>query len=866
MDRCPVAVLLQPLTSHIPPASHSILSNSCQSLLRDGLNTYAPNMRRPVAILALLYIAGLLLAEFLPLPLELLWPLNLGVAGAALLWPRGRGGLLILGMVLIGWLNLTLRTAIISPHDLRLLLTNAAPAEVALRGRLTETPALRLFVRDQEESYRTLATLSVEALRLSGNWQPVQGRVLVLTPGELSADFFRGRRVEVAGIVAPPRGALAPGLFDYRAHLRRQAIYFQLRAATSNAWTILPLASASPPLSDRFMGWAKGVLRRGLPDDESARLLGAMTLGWRTALTHEVSEPFMRSGTMHIFAISGLHIALIAGILVSLLRVLQVPRAGCGLVVIPLVWFYTAATGWQPSAIRATVMMSVIIGGWALRRPGDLLNSLAVAGLIILLWDPQQLFQASFQLSFFVVLSIALLLPPIEGWRDRLWKTDPFLPQELLPQWRRWLNGPLRWVTTAAATSLAAWLGSLPLTAYYFHLFSPVTLLANLVVVPLSSLALMCNLGSLLCGGWWPGVTELFNHSAWLWMWTMIRASELATQLPGAYAYVRSFSPSELALYYGLLAGSLSGWLFASRRRRWTFPAVGVALLVQAGLWFQQSRTTVLTAIPLNGGHAVFCEAAGRSADMLVDCGQTNAVEFVLTPFLRAQGVNTLPHLLLTHGDLQQMGGADLVMRDFRVRQVLASPVTQLSPTYRRVMAELRQTPNRLRLVQHGDEVAPWSVLHPAESDRFRQGDDNAVVLFAKLHDTRVLLLSDLGRPGQEALIGREPDLRADIVIAGLPAQGEPLCDGLLERIQPKVIVVMDAEFPAPQRASPRLLERLGRSGAIVLCTREPGAVALTACRGGWTLRTMRGDQISSDDRPQWQSTSRPTASQEGSD
>ncbi|HEY9172558.1 MAG TPA: hypothetical protein VI136_09775, partial [Verrucomicrobiae bacterium] len=132
--------------------------------------------------------------------------------------------------------------------------------------------------------------------------------------------------------------------------------------------------------------------------------------------------------------------------------------------------------------------------------------------------------------------------------------------------------------------------------------------------------------------------------------------------------------------------------------------------------------------------------------------------------------------------------------------------------------------------------------------------------------DTRVLLLSDLGRPGQEALIGREPDLRADIVIAGLPAQGEPLCDGLLERIQPKVIVVMDAEFPAPQRASPRLLERLGRSGAIVLCTREPGAVALTVCRGGWTLRTMRGDQISSDDRPQRQSTSRPTASQEGSD
>jgi ComEC/Rec2-related protein len=807
-------------------------------------------MRRPVAILALLYTAGLLLAEFLHLPLSVLWLLNLGVAGAALLWPQGRRGMLVVAVVLMGWLNLTLRTSIVSPNDLRLLLSNAVPAEVVLRGRLLETPSLRLFVRDDEESYRTLAMVSVEALATGGRWQPAHGQVLVLTPGGLSPDFFSGQRVEIAGIVSPPRTAVAPGLFDYQAHLRRQGVYFQLRAAASYAWAVVPPGLLTPPLADRFTQWAKGVLKRGLPDDESTRLLWAMTLGWRTALTNEVNEPFMRSGTMHIFAISGLHIALIAGILVSLLRVLQVSRAWCGLVVIPLIWFYTAATGWQPSAIRSTVMMTVIIGGWALRRPTDLLNSLAVAGLIILVWDPQQLFQASFQLSFFVVLSIALLLPPIEGLRDRLLKTDPFLPPELLPRWRRWLNGPLRWVTTAAATSLAAWLGSLPLTAYYFHLFSPVTLLANLVVVPLSSLALMCNLGGLLCGGWWPGVGELFNHSAWLWMWAMIRASELATQLPGAFAYVRSFSPSELTLYYGLLAGTLSGWLFASQRRRWTMPAVGAALMMQAVLWFQQSRMTALTAIPLSGGHAVYCDARGRTGDALVDCGQTNAVEFVVTPFLRAQGVNTLPHLLLTHGDLQQMGGAELVMRDFRVRQVLASPVTQLSPTYRRVMAELRQTPDRLRLVQRGAELAPWSVLHPLESDRFRQGDDNAVVLFAKLHETRVLLLSDLGRPGQEALLERESDLRADIVIAGLPAQGEPLCDGLLDRIQPQVIVVMDAEFPATQRASPQLRERLSRRGATVLCTRETGAVQLTVRGRQWRLQTMRGDHLTSKNRP----------------
>src|ERR1700747_3102084 len=102
-----------------------------------------------------------------------------------------------------------------------------------------------------------------------------------------------------------------------------------------------------------------------------------MTLGWKTALTNEIYEPFMQSGTMHIFAISGLHIALITAILVALLRVLRVSRSWCGLVVIPLIWFYPAASGWQASAIRSTIMMTVIIGGWALCRPTDLLNSLA---------------------------------------------------------------------------------------------------------------------------------------------------------------------------------------------------------------------------------------------------------------------------------------------------------------------------------------------------------------------------------------------------------------------------------------------------------------------------------------------------------
>ena len=156
-----------------------------------------------------------------------------------------------------------------------------------------------------------------------------------------------------------------------------------------------------PPLTDRFLNWSKRTLALGLPvEDEPLRLLWAMTLGWRTAFTGDISEPFLRAGTMHLFAIDGLRIALISGMLVALLRVLQVSRAWCGLIAIPAIWFYTAATGWESSAIRASVMMTIVLGGWALKRPANLVNSLAAAAFIILLWEPRQLFEASFQLSF----------------------------------------------------------------------------------------------------------------------------------------------------------------------------------------------------------------------------------------------------------------------------------------------------------------------------------------------------------------------------------------------------------------------------------------------------------------------------------
>jgi competence protein ComEC len=805
-------------------------------------------MNRPLAAVVFAYVAGLLLAQIFQPPLAALFAASFLILVLVLVRAKLRGVLLWPLLALVGWTNFAARTAVVSPHDLRTLLGNDS-AIVTVRGTLLETPSLRIYLRDEEVVERSVASVRVTAWHRDADWSPATGDIIVTTPGVLGGNYFAGQPVEIYGVLARPEKPVAEGMFDYQSHLEKLGVYYALKTSSTNDWSLGAKALSRAPFSARFILWARHALARGLdPADKSTQLLLAMTLGQKTALTDEVSEPFMRSGTMHIFAISGLHIALIAGILLAVLRVAQVPRSGCGVIVLPLIWFYTAATGWQPSAIRSTIMMSVIIAGWSLKRPSDLLNSLAAAGFIILLWDPLQLFQASFQLSFFVVLSIALFSPPLEKLRDRLLQTDPLLPRELLPRWRRWLAGPLRFLATTLTTSLAAWLGSLPLTAYYFHLFSPVTLLANVVIVPLAGFALMANLGGLFCGTWLTWFTELFNNAAWFFMHLMVRVSETFTQLPAAWAYVPAPPLTLIALYFALLIGISSGWLLAETRRKFLMALLLFLALVGAAGWQWSRDRTELTVLPLNGGHAVYVDADGRRNDWLINCGNENAVDFTLKNFLRAQGVNSLPRLVLADGNIRNCGGARTLDELFNVGELWTSGVRFRSAAYREAVAEFaapgRAPVPRHRILNCGDTAGCWQVLFPAAPDNLSKADDDPLVLRGSFHGTKILLLDDLSRAGQSDLLSGTNDLRADIAVAGLPGEGEPLCDALMAAIHPRVVVIADSEFPATRRASRALHERLARSKIPVIYTRTAGAVTIFTDQSGWRLQTMDGQSL----------------------
>ena len=523
-------------------------------------------MKRPLLPVVLLYVCGILAAEFVALPPLPIIGVAFLLAALALSLPRFRAPLLYPLLVLAGLANATFHTATISPIDLRNLL-GSEPHLATVRGTLLETPTLRVYGDEPKPSCRTLARVKISSLRLDkSSWQPGFGRIAVTTPGVLT-NFFCGQTVEITGVASRPRLAVAEGTFDYRQYLKREGIHYQLQAESENDWQTRG-PSPALPLSDRFSRWARHALALGLPaEDESLRLEWALALGWKTALTENVSEPFVRAATYHIFAVDGLRMAIVFGIFYSVLRAIGLPRPVCGAILIPLIWFYVVLTGWPASAIRATVMLTIIIIGWVLKRPANPINSLFAAALIILVWDPQQLFQAGFQLSFFVVLCLVLIIPPVFALAGRLTAPDPLRPRQLHRHWHPLIQVPARYVGDLLVTSFAAWIGSIPLVAYYFNILTPVSTPANILAVPLCVLVLISNLISLLFAFWFPAVAELFNYAGWFCMGAIQVTSQWFAHWPAAYYYITAPSLFTIFVYYALLLAIVTGWAMQPAHR-----------------------------------------------------------------------------------------------------------------------------------------------------------------------------------------------------------------------------------------------------------------------------------------------------------
>jgi competence protein ComEC len=408
---------------------------------------------------------------------------------------------------------------------------------------------------------------------------------LSLPPG--AAPPLRSSAIEVIGVLEtlPPH----PPAASFADYLENAGMNFKLTRARLLREVLPP--SRYQRFCHRAAGRLHDILGTGLEDRPAlAAVLRAMMLGQVQELSGEQKGLFMRSGTLHLFAISGLHVGVVALCLQTLLTLGRVPRLPAALAGLSALWLYVDITGASPSATRAFLMCALIVAAFTLRRPGNVLSALAASALLVLLVDPMQLFGASFQMSYGIVAVLLLLGLPLAGALTARWPLFAQLP-EVSWRWHHWVRlWVWRWFLNLLGIGLATMLASMLTSVQYFRLFTPGALPANLILIPAASVVIGAGFASLACGlcGFTAG-SALFNHAGALLLWLMDAFLRRATALPGLFLPAH-FRPDWLgpAGHAALLAVCLAGSAWRWRRSRGGFwpPFALVALLLAGGVEF----------------------------------------------------------------------------------------------------------------------------------------------------------------------------------------------------------------------------------------------------------------------------------------
>jgi competence protein ComEC len=397
------------------------------------------------------------------------------------------------------------------------------PRPVRLRGVLETEPTIAWQTRTDPlrtipRTDKTKMVVCVSHLRQHDDWVPVSGRAQV-SVAEHVQGMHVGDEVEIVGRLSAPQGPVNPGGFDYASYLRDQRICAHVQVSKTSAG-VVRLAEKWPGSLGGWLavirGWGQRVLQEALPKEQSGVAM-ALLLGEGSTMTDADWEKYKRTGVIHVLAISGQHLVVLAAFLWLALRVLHVRRRQGALFVALFLLAYSLLAGGRPPVMRSAVTVCACCGGVLLRRPVLPANSFALAWIVVAALNPTDLFTAGCQLSF---LSVAVLYWGTSRWFRAEGEDDPL--DRLLEESRSRTEKCLRWlgrqILVGYAVTLVIWLGLLPLLGAHYQMMPFIGVLIGPPVVLLTSVALLAGFMLLLLAplGWpltWP--------FAWVTSWSL---------------------------------------------------------------------------------------------------------------------------------------------------------------------------------------------------------------------------------------------------------------------------------------------------------------------------------------------------------
>lgn len=664
-----------------------------------------------------------------------------------------------------------------------------------------------------------------------------------------SPHYSYGEVLKIHGQLELPKEPGNPGEFNYREYLKRQGIFTQISV---NPNVVESIATGQGNILYRYICGIKTKVEKDiikiLPQDQSV-ILKALLLGERAGLSQEEQEKYEKAGIVHIFSVSGLHIGFVLLFALLLGRFFKLSDKGIFWLSVGLMFFYAALVGFPISVMRALVMAILGLAARLIQRENDLLNSLALAALIILLWNPLFLFDPGFQLSFLGTWGIVYLYPRLKG-----------CIKEMNTGWGLFL------------VPVCAQLGVLPLVACYYNLISFVGIISNAFLAVLVGIAVLTGFFGILLTWVLPALAENLFLAAGAMVGLLSDLVGYLTDIPAAAINVATPSIWLIIGYYFLFLCWGEGFLkapfyrlkeyknsleivrgkesvsllnlsdkayvfFASRTSRIISILIVVFLLIIGYYWLRQDVLEVAFLDVGQGDCILVTTPAGKN--MLVDGGglpeyQGNTFEVgrhVVIPYLRRQGIDHLDVVVNTHPHGDHIQGLNSVLETLPVSWLLVPSVPDPPPLFIKLLKAARDNDVKIKEISRGmvvnlDPKVRIEVLHPGPLIYDSRDDlnNNSLVLRLVHGDNSLLLTGDLEKEGIKNLMKTGLDLHSQVL--KFPHHGSlySLDAEFMNRVDPKVVIICVGQNTFGQPDS-KVLEYCGQKTLSVFCTDEHGAI-----------------------------------------
>lgn len=770
-----------------------------------------------MTLLALAFALGIAIGWKQPTPL--VWPwlwAALACAVAALLLRLVRRHAasivaLLAGMTFLGAGWITLKHERVATNDLAALIGDESVL-VHLDGLATRGPELRSRTAGSMArfDYRAPATyfpMTVEHL-LPRDGPPVSvtGAVLVRVDQTL-APFRAGDRVIVTGFLLRPAMPRNPGEFDFRDYAKSLGQAGILTVSGRDLVQVRPAERSS--LATWLLNWRDELRRRAgawlladLPDNNRTTrdaLLISLLLGERDAEIDRVYASFQRVGLAHILAISGFHLAVLAGFVMLIARLFGGARAWHGWLVIAAVLLYLMLVEPGMPVLRAGVMTVAGCLAATFGRRLRVAGLVSLSAIVLLLWRPDQLFNSGFQLTYSVVLGLIHLSPQVR----RRW-FGPHNPEaatsgEMLGQWLR----------AALTVSVVAWLIATPLAAFHFGSVALVGIPMSIIAVPLSAVILALGYVKIVLSALLPSAALLLGVPLTISANVLLAIVGAVDEFPLSNVHV----PPPTTLWTLVALAWVCWWSLGRRHESRAVVRLKYACIFAVALWLAwpilslpripllrspqpQLRIDMLavgdgSCYVLRSGGQTMVFDAGSSTDL--DAGRRSII-----PAMRRLGVRRVDCICVTHPDMDHYSAVVEIADEFNVGEIrltpqfLASAAEPLSP-----MAYMlsRLTERRVH-ISETSAGARWTLgacaiecLHPPANARYERTNDSSMVLRISAGDRRVLLCGDIQQEAMLTVMRSGADLQSDVMELAHHGSFHDVAAGFIDRVKPEVVM-----------------------------------------------------------------------------